>query len=459
MAQLTITGGRVLLDGDLTVADIVIQDGRIAAITDSAPASDQQISAAGRLVLPGVIDSHVHFREPGYAYKEDFGTGSRAAAAGGITMVMDMPNLDPAPSTVEAYRAQRAIAEAKSVVDFNHWASPVVRSEIPGLAAAGALGFKFFMKSAHYPYDGPWSVTDHADILETLRAIAGTGLPCAVHPHDMMLWQRRVEEATAAGRVGLMDWNEVTYGDDNVVETTAIATLALLATAVGADLRILHIQGAPQIRVTRMLKAAGYGFIAETNPWAVFRIDPLAVRGEESEALNWEALRDGTIDIIGTDHAPHTYDEHMEVRRSSLQSVVAAYPLCEHALSLYLTEVHAGRISLARLSDLLSRNVARHLGLYPRKGAIRVGSDADLVVVDMDREAVLGDSYPVYSKQGFTPLEGRTVRGVPTHTIVRGEVVMEDGKILASPGCGRFVERDVSETAAGRPALTGGQLS
>jgi dihydroorotase (multifunctional complex type) len=440
MPQLIVRGGTALVGGELTRCDIVANEGRIVGLEDRASGdADVVLDATGKYVLPGVIDSHVHFREPGYEYKEDFETGSRAAAAGGITMFMDMPNLEPPPNSVENYRKQRALAERKAIVDYNHWAMPTIAEEIPKLAAEGALGFKFFMKSAHYPYDGPISISNNASILETFKEIAKTSLPCAVHPHDMQLWEFRLDEMKNSGRNGTEAWNEVTYGDGNVVETVAISTLALLAQATGVKLRILHIQGAPQVRLTRMLKAAGFGFIAETNPWAVFRIEPIAVRGEEHEIANWEALNDGTIDIIGSDHAPHTWDEHQKAMTSTLDSVVAGYPLAEHWLALYLTEVNRGRLTLPQLSRLASENVARHLGIYPRKGVIRVGSDADLVVVDMGQESVLGETYPVYSKIGFSPLTGHELKGMPIYTISRGEVVMDHLEVTGRPGRGRFI--------------------
>ncbi len=163
MPQLIVRGGSVLIDGELIRCDVVAEQGRIVGIEEKAGGSaDVVIDAAGKNVLPGVIDSHVHFREPGYTYKEDFETGSRAAAAGGITMFMDMPNLEPPPNLVENYRKQRALAGGKAIVDYNHWGMPTIHEEIPKLAAEGALGFKFFMKSAHYPYDGPISISNNA---------------------------------------------------------------------------------------------------------------------------------------------------------------------------------------------------------------------------------------------------------------------------------------------------------
>jgi dihydroorotase (multifunctional complex type) len=452
MPQLIVKGGMVLVDDNLVRCDVVADEGRIVALDERAAGSaDKVIDATGKYVIPGVIDSHVHFREPGYTYKEDFESGSRAAAAGGITMFMDMPNLNPPPNSVKNYRDQRELASGKALVDFNHWGMPTIHEEIPKIAAEGALGFKFFMKSAHYPYDGPISISNNASILEAFKVIAKTGLPCAVHPHDMQLWEFRLNQMKKSGRDGTDAWNDVTYGDEDVVETVAICTLAMLAHATGLKLRILHIQGLPQVRVTRMLKSAGYGFIAETNPWAVFYIDPIAVRGDESSAANWAALNDGTIDIIGSDHAPHTWEEHQKAMTNTLDSVVAGYPLCEHWLSLYLTEVNKGRLTLARLSKLSSENVARHLGIFPRKGVIRVGSDADLVVVDMGQESVLGETYPVFSKIGFTPLAGHEVKGMPVFTISRGEVVMDHLEVTGKPGRGQFV----THTKAEREALAG----
>jgi dihydroorotase len=450
VVDLVIRNGRVFSDGELTPADVLVEGPSIVGLAKAgtAPAAPVDIDASGLLVLPGLIDTHVHFREPGYEYKEDFETGSRAAAAGGITMFVDMPNLEPPPNTLERFQAQNELAKAKSYVDFNHWASPTRLEEIPRLAEAGCPGFKFFMKAAHYPYRGEISITDHGEILETMRAIARTGLMTVVHPHNQMLWDQRVAARQAQGRRDLAAWSDATYGDDDVVETTAIATLAILARAVGARLRILHIQGRPQLRIARALKANGYPFVAETNPWAVVPIDPIGLQGEEDVAANWQAMEDGTIDLIGSDHAPHTREEHEHCRVDAFDSVVAGYPLCEHWASIFLTGVNEGRLSLRRFVELSAVNPARNIGLYPRKGALRVGSDADFVLVDLDREAVLGESYPVFSKIGFTPLEGLKVKGVPEYTIVRGRVVMAHREVVGSPGYGEFVATGPKEEDA-----------
>lgn len=443
MAQLIIESGEVMVSsGSRVRADVVIDRGQIVAISrgEGLPEAARVLDAKGLIILPGVIDSHLHAREPGYTYKEDFESASRAAAAGGVTTFVDMPNTDPVPSTFDRYEKHRALAEKKSLVDFNHWGMPTVLEEIPRIAGMGAVGFKFFMKSAHYPYGDEVAIIDDGLILETLRTVASTGLPCAVHPHNQQIWEAKIRAWTERGETDPGAWNEVTYGDADVIETTPIAALVLMADAVGARLRVLHAQGRPQLRVIRMLRSAGFDFVVESNPWAVYKIDPLAIQSAEDVEANWEALADGTIDVVGSDHAPHTRQETEQAKRgNAFQSVIAGYPLVEHFLSLYLTAVHEGRLNLRRLVEVLSENVARHLGLYPRKGAIRVGSDADLVLVDLAKEAVLGESYPVYSKIGFTPLQGLRVKGVPVCTVVRGQVVMEGGRVIGEPGWGRFV--------------------
>jgi dihydroorotase-like cyclic amidohydrolase len=210
-----------------------------------------------------------------------------------------------------------------------------------------------------------------------------------------------------------------------------------LAKAAGVALRILHIQGRFQLRVVRMLKQAGFNFVAETNPWSIVNIDPIGIIADRD--ANFEALRDGTVDIIASDHAPHTREEHKKAEESAFESVVAGYPLCEHYLAIYLNEVNNGNLSLYELVRAASENVARHLGLYPRKGVIQIGADADITLVDMEKDGVIGESLPVRSKMGFTPLHGMKVKGGPVYTIVRGNVVMDHGNILVKPGFGKFI--------------------
>jgi dihydroorotase len=442
MPRTIITGGTAVIEGRLADVDLAGEDGVITAITapGKAGAGDTVVDARGKLVIPGIIDTHVHFREPGYEHKEDIVTGSTAAAVGGITTVVDMPNTDPVPNTLERVLRKRELFDRRSLVDFNSWVSPTRLDEIDRIAASGVAGFKIFMKSAFYPYDTEASVADPAMLLEAFRAVAKTGLPLLVHPHFQPLFEAKMAPMKELGYGTIYEYEEAVYSDEDVTETVGIAQIALYARATGAKLRVLHIRNAPQLRLVRALKAGGYPLVAEANPWAVFELRKNLVPQQNVED-NLEALRDGTIDLIASDHAPQTWEEVVAAENNAYDSVTIGYPLCEHYLSMYLTEVNAGHLDLLRLVQLTSENPARHLGVYGKKGVLRVGADMDLVVVDMDKEGSLGKDYPVYSKMAHTPFEGKQVRGRPVATVLRGNLIAEDGKVLGTPGYGRLVSR------------------
>lgn len=443
MVDLVIKGGSVWQEdqGFLDV-DLAIEGERVVAIGSREgdfPSGKREIDATGLMVIPGLIDSHIHLRDPGFTYKEDYETGTRAAAAGGVTMVLDMPNVDPVPNTKERFRAHRDNAAQKSLVDFNHWASPTVADEIEGIASEGAAGFKFFMISHHYPYDNPEqfiSLSDPWRLFDTLRRIAQTGRPCLVHPHNQGMWMELADMYTKGGRVSPEDREEAYRFADNFVQTSAVASLVFLAETTGCDLRILHNNWTPLLRVVRALKAAGYPGVFEQNPWAIWGFGVKDQVTDEDDI--WTSLSDGSIDVIGSDHAPHSADEVTKVSEDAFQSVIAAITLEEHMLAMYLTEINGrGRITLDRLVHLFSTDVAKHIGVYPKKGAIRVGSDADLTLIDMSKEDVIQASR-LHSKCGITPYEGMRLKGGPVATLVRGSFVMEDGKVVGEPGYGKF---------------------
>jgi dihydroorotase len=436
-----VQGGLVYADGRLRELDLLVDGGKTAGlfVPGSIPAdgSDTIVDASSCWVLPGLIDTHVHFRDPGYTAKEDYGSGSRAAAAGGVTMVVDMPNTDPPPNTVDRIRDHISIAAAKSVVDFNHWALPTRRSEIAGLAAEGIVGFKFFMKAAHYPYDNDVSITDHHEILETLRAIAATGLPCLVHPHDQSIWVGKTGAYTP-GTEDRTAYRTVTYGERGIMQTTGTATVALLANAVGCKVRALHVQGQGQLQFAAALRGGGYSVVNEMNPQAVFTVEALASREPGDVEGNWQAMESGLIDVIGSDHAPHTREEEDRSTEGTFDSVIGSYPWVQFWGGLFLRAVLEGRLSLSRFVELASTSVARHIGVFPAKGQIAVGSDADYAIFDPAREDITGKSVPSFSKGSNTQLVGRTVMGVRT-TLVRGTVVYSDGEIRVPAGHGRHI--------------------
>src|SRR5262245_3932201 len=213
-----INGGRVMVRGELVDADILIEDGRIAALVrpGEEARARELIDASGKVVLPGIIDTHAHTREPGYTHKEDFLSASRAAAVGGITTMIDMPNVEPPTDTVEEFEAKRALANAKSIVDWGHWVAGTNPAQIRKLAEAGATGYKIFQVSGAYPHDPRLALNDEGMLIDSFREIAAVGLPALVHPFNQSMFEKLSELAFAEGKPS--DWR--TFGE--VYTTEAI---------------------------------------------------------------------------------------------------------------------------------------------------------------------------------------------------------------------------------------------
>lgn len=467
--DLRIRGGVIQTPGGSVAADILVSGERIAGLVDrqaEAPAAEE-IDARGRWILPGLVDLHVHARVPGYDYKEDFRTASRAAAVGGVTTFVDMPNLEPPTTTVELLAERRELAERDSHVDFGHFASSRNLEEIPKLAAAGAAGFKTFQVGGGYPHDPRLVMSDPADLYATFAAIAETGLPCVVHPFTQSLMDYLSEQQFAAGEPRDIKTFSRVYTRD-IVWSSSVAILLELQRETGARLHLLHTHASASLRMIRRAKADGLGVTAAIDPkYFHLRGEDLAEHGarglpggfivedDERMAAIHEALDDGTLDVIDSDHAPHTLDD---LKRMEADPWTGPWggPHLEHLLSLLLTDVAAGRIRLERLVALLSESPARILGVYPRKGALLPGSDADLVIVDPDRPVVPQDE-GMESKSAWTPYAGWELRGAPILTMLRGTVIARDGQVLNQPGSGRHVsgvaQRLVEATPGQAPGL------
>ncbi len=449
--ELVIRGGTLVSSNGRTRADVAIRDGRIAAVVErGAPLeAATTIDASGKHVLPGAIDVHSHHREPGFTHKEDIVSATSACAAGGVTTSFAMPNVQPPPNTAERLDSMIELYRQRALVDWNINAAGTVPEEIPALAERGIAAFKVFMvvdTGRDYPHMPGIGVHDHGKLLEIFETVGPTGLPLMVHPHDQALMTHIEEGFWARGERDALAYAKAYAAHDGIIWDTAAALLLRLQRATGTPLHLLHTQTTGVVEQLRAAKGRGQRVSAELNPWAVFlgndwatieRLGSYAlsyyVPEKNTEPL-WEALRDGTIDLVSTDHAPHTREEK-EPGWADGWKAHTGTPSTQFYVPMLLDAASAGRLSLERVVELTSAAPARVFGL-DRKGRIDVGADADMAIVDLDGELEIRDDI-VLSKIGWTPYAGRRVRGVVDTTLVRGRVVYRDGQVVGQPGWGR----------------------
>lgn len=464
-ADLIICNGTVVSSTTSIRADLAVRDGRIVAITEpgTMPEASARLDATGRYLLPGAIDSHVHFRDPGYTDKETWETGSAAAAMGGVTTVLDMPNTDPHTGTVEGLKVKREIASRLSYVDFGLYGllDESFLDHLEALIAAGVPGFKCFMCDTTGDLPAP---SDGA-MLEGFEIIARHGIRCIVHAENASIIEHRTRRLRAAGRT---DAHAHLDARPAVCAIEAVGRAIAFAEWTGARLHIAHKSSKDALYLIRDAKARGVDVTAETCPhyllmdsrdverWGgMVRINPPIREEGHAEAL-WQAMKEGVIDMIATDHAPHTQAEKTD---PNIWNCCRGISGVEVQMPLMLTEVNRSRMTLNDYVRWSAVNPAKAWGLYPRKGVLEVGADADIVVVDMDVKENI-DETKLHSKHKFTPWHGRPITGKPIHTLIRGQIVVRDGVLVARPGCGREVQpampsstpRNVDKTLA---AVTG----
>ncbi len=458
--RLKVAHGTVVSSHGTLQADVVCSDGKVEALAEpgrGGPA-DETVDAHGQLVFPGFIDPHVHSRDPGLTQKEDFAHSTRAAAAGGVMTICEMPNAIPPVTDAATYAARAAHHGEVAFVDFALWGLALGTqnlAEIRGLFEAGAIGVKLFWgyalnrrtkqlvyNLADEPPENLIPPATTGEVLELCRAVAAANGLLAAHCEDRAL----IEAAQRALGHDVESYADLLAARPDTAEAASIAVAAELSWATGCRFHVVHMASRRGTGVVRRAQADGAPITAETCPQyltltdqdfatlgPLMKVYPPIRYVADQEAL-WQGLRDGTITCVSSDHAPHTVEE----KRQGLATQPAGFAGVETIAPLMVSAMLAGRIAPEQLAWVLAEGTARLFGLAA-KGVIRPGADADLVIVDPEGETVL-ENVRLHSKQPLTPWHGRRLKGALTAGILRGQVVMRDGEPIGEPR-GRLVRR------------------
>ena len=435
---------KIFIRGSIVEAGIAIDKGKIVKIAKDTnlPPASKKINLKGHILLPGLIDCHVHLRDQQLAYKEDFLTGTAAAAVGGVTLVVDMPNNKPVTMDSFSLKERMKLAEKQVLINvaFNA-AFPKRVEEIAEVVKAGAVGFKVYLSNRI----GGIDIDDDKLLIAAFREAAAKGVPVAVHAEDRKILEDRKREMEMAG---LNDTQAYVKAHPPEAEAQSIQRIIQLVKKSGVQVHFCHISSALGLNAVLMAKKAGLPVTCEVTPHNLllsseryrrsgfFSLTDPPLRTREDVSALWSALKRGFIDVIASDHAPHAFEEK---NVDSVWEAKPGVPGLETTLSLLLTQVNEGRLSLAELVRLTAEEPAKIFRLSER-GFLEEGKWADLVVVDMKREYAI-ESSDFLSKARYSPFDGMHVKGKAVKTFVNGRLVMDEGEIIAEAGAGEVVGR------------------
>jgi dihydropyrimidinase len=463
--DLVVRQGTIATASDTYRADLGVKDGRIAAIGANLGKGHREIQAEGLLVLPGGIDSHCHIEQKsslGVMSADDFFTGTRSAACGGTTTVIPFAAQHRGMSVRQVVKDYHACAGPKATVDYafhliiSDPTEQVLREELPELIREGCTSFKIYMTYEDLRLDD-------RQILEVLSVARREGALVMVHAenHDMITWL--TEKLLAAGHAA-PKFHAIAHV--RTAEREAIHRVVTLAELVDVPLLVVHVSGAEAIEQIRWAQARGFKVYGETCPQYLFlTADDLDRPGFEgakymcsppprdkaSQEAVWGGLESGVFQVFSSDHAGYCYNgpagKMKYGENAPFKKVPNGVPGLEVRLPLLFSEgVNKGRISLAKFVSLSATNAAQLYGLYPRKGTIAVGADADLAIWDPNKEVTITQKM-MHDAMDYTPYEGKVVKGWPTVTLLRGEPVFENGEFVGERGKGRFLRCDISAAA------------
>ena len=445
IADSVLTNAKAYLDKDIVDCSIAIEDGKIFKIGKETqmPKADEKINLGNLLVLPGLIDVHVHLRDEGKAYKEDFHSGTAAAAAGGMTTVLDMPNNDPVTMSAETLKNRIQISEKRVLVNVGfHSEFPNDLNEVADVVAQGAVAFKLFMACQV----GGLNIDDDEALQEAFTAVGESGVPVAVHAEDKNILSANQEKLKQASR---HDANAFLMAHSELVELTAVKRLLKISAGIDVRLHFCHMTTEKGLNAVIEAKKSGKRVTCEVTPQHLLlsnadfqrsglmltMMPPLRSRNH-SEAL-WKGISDCWVDALGSDHAPHALSEKSA---SSVWDVKVGVPGLETTLPLMLTMVRKNRLSLAHVVQLLAEKPSEIFNLHDR-GCLKQGRKADLTAVDFKRKFRI-DASKFHSKAKYSPFDGWEVQGRPVKTFVNGVLIMDEQEIVAKAGSGTVIRRD-----------------
>jgi len=442
IADLVLLNAKAYMNKAIVGCSVAIDDCKILKVgrETNMPKSDARLDLKNLLVLPGLIDVHVHLRDEGKAQKEDFYSGTASAAAGGMTTVLDMPNNNPVTMSVETLRNRIEIAKRKILVNVGFYSEfPRDNSEIQGIVKEGAVGFKLYMAEQV----GGLDIDSYQAVTDAFKIVGSLQIPTATHAEDERTLKRNEDKFK---NIGQNDINAFLKVHSEDVEVKAIERLLELEKGTGMHLHFCHVSTEAGMSRVIEAKKSGLPVTCEATPHHLFlstedlkRVGSLALtmpplRDKRDVDSLWEAVKNGWVDVLGSDHAPHTLKEK---EAESIWEVKVGIPGLETTLPLLLTEVRRRRISIGDVVGLMSENPTEIFKLK-NKGRLKEGNDADLTVVDLKRKYKI-DPSKFHSKAKLSPFEGREVQGKPVKTIVAGQLVMDDDEIVAKAGSGRII--------------------
>ncbi len=459
MSQLLIKGGKCVIGSDVVVTDLLVDEGKIVAIGSGVAKSARTvIEAAGRLVLPGGVDVHVHLPWPkgSHISSDDFNSGTLAAAFGGVTSVIDFVIPDEEESLQTAL--QRKLEEAR----FNAWVDYSAHlnlrgdidaklKEVEGLVKEGFPSFKVFMA-----YEG-FRVADE-DVLRVMKVIGDAGGMMSVHAENGILADYLTHELLEEGKRALSYYPQ---SRPALCELESIQRLLAYEQRMGTRLHIHHVSTGGGAEMIGQARRQGLPVTGETCPqyllftdldytqdpkMAAYLVCAPSIKSQADQEALWRRLADGSLTVLGTDHCPFTKAQN-EASLDDFSQTPGGLGGVETRLPLIFSEgVLTGRLTLEKFVEVWASAPARAFGLYPRKGSIAVGSDADLVIFDPQRRTTLR-AFDLHSQTDCTPYEGRTVAGLPLTTILRGNVVVDEGKLAVETPGGELIQRYLQSQA------------